>query len=251
MNKEFWTKGAGSYIIPIFIALTIRWAFLEAYVIPSGSMLPSLLINDHIFVNKFIYGLRVPFTDNWLTKWRDPDRGEVIVFKYPEDESLYFIKRVVGLPGDKVYYEDGNLYINEELVEKNVPQEKLSDFKWLKDDEFADMGLTKEDHSHWEETLGETNYSVLLQNDAPSRSFGPYTVPKESYFVLGDNRNSSKDSRYWAADKTFVPRKNLMGRAMFVWLSCEDKLSDSIPLVSAICSPLSLRWKRFFHSVSE
>ena len=95
MNKQFWTEGPGSFAVAILIALTIRWGIMEAYVIPSGSMLPSLLINDHIFVNKFVYGLRVPFTKNWLYKNNDPKRGEVIVFKYPEEPSIFYIKRVI------------------------------------------------------------------------------------------------------------------------------------------------------------
>ncbi|MCB0413747.1 MAG: signal peptidase I, partial [Bdellovibrionales bacterium] len=94
-SKEFWTEGAGSFLVAIAIALFIRWALLEAYVIPSGSMLPSLLINDHIFVNKSIYGLRFPFTEEWMVKFAEPKRGEVIVFKYPENISMFYIKRVV------------------------------------------------------------------------------------------------------------------------------------------------------------
>ena len=249
MNKEFWTKGAGSYALAILFALTIRWALVEAYVIPSGSMLPSLLVHDHIFVNKLLYGLRVPFTEKWLFEWNDPERGEAIVFRYPENESLFYIKRVIGVPGDKVYYEDGNLYVNDELVEKNVPQDKLSDFKWLRDEDFRNNGLTKEDYTHWEENLGEYNFSILLQNGARSHSFGPYTVPENNYFVMGDNRHNSKDSRFWASDKQFVPRENLIGRAWFVWLSCDETLSDSTPVLSAICNPTELRWKRFLHFV--
>jgi signal peptidase I len=107
----FWSDGAGSFAIAIMIALTIRWALMEAYVIPSGSMLPTLLVNDHIFVNKIVYGIRIPFTSDWLTEWGAPDRGDVIVFRSPADPSLYYIKRVVGLPGDTVLYERGNLYV--------------------------------------------------------------------------------------------------------------------------------------------
>jgi signal peptidase I len=103
-SKKFWTDGWGSIFLAIMVALTIRWAFFEAYVIPSGSMFPSLLLHDHIFVNKFVYGLRVPFSEKWLVKFSEPKRGDVVVFKYPRDMSTFFIKRVVGLPGDRIYY---------------------------------------------------------------------------------------------------------------------------------------------------
>src|SRR3954463_12361570 len=111
-TKKYWTEGWGSLAVAVFVALGIRWAFVEAYVIPSGSMLPSLLIQDHIFVNKLVYGVRVPFSKSWLTKFRTPEKGEVIVFKYPEDESTFFIKRVIGVPGDKIAWDGQKLTIN-------------------------------------------------------------------------------------------------------------------------------------------
>ncbi len=241
MNKKFWTEGPGSFAVAILIALTIRWGLMEAYVIPSGSMLPSLLINDHIFVNKFVYGLRVPFTKNWLYKNNDPERGEVIVFKYPEDPSVFYIKRVVGVPGDKVLVENGDLYINDDLIEKQVPQEKKSEYDWLLD---RDFNGTLASHIHWEENLDGKNYSVLLERRREGKLHGPYYVPEDSFFVLGDNRDHSKDSREWQ-ETNFVPRDNLVGRAMFVWLSCENKL----PVIGILCTPTSLRWRRFFHGV--
>ena len=94
-KKGTWSDGIGSLALAIGIALTIRWGLIEAYVIPSGSMLPSLLIHDHIFVNKFVYGLRVPFTKKWMVRFKEPERGEVLVFKYPQDESTFFIKRII------------------------------------------------------------------------------------------------------------------------------------------------------------
>ena len=125
-DKHFWKEGPGSFAIAILIALTIRWAVLEAYVIPSGSMLPSLLINDHIFVNKFVYGLRYPFTEEWIFRANNPVKGEVIVFKYPENIDIFYIKRVVGTAGDRIFYENGNLYVNGEIIEKKVPNELKS-----------------------------------------------------------------------------------------------------------------------------
>jgi signal peptidase I len=258
-SKRFWTEGVGSYVLAILLALTIRWAFMEAYVIPSGSMLPSLLIRDHIFVNKFVYGLRVPFSESWLVKFRMPKRGEVIVFKYPENKSVFYVKRVVGLPGDKVMFKQGRIYINDEEVplttplqvgeqsspEKPVTVEAVGNFSWLRDKDFQEGAPmdSVNNYEHWREKLGNVEHDVLLRKgsyiDEPT--FGPVEVPANSLFVMGDNRNRSRDSRAWG----YVPEENILGRAMFVWLSCEETL----PVVTFLCNPLDLRWGRFFHWV--
>ncbi|MEY4616061.1 MAG: hypothetical protein RJB66_1021 [Pseudomonadota bacterium] len=254
-SKYFWTEGLGSIFLAIFVALTIRWALLEAYVIPSGSMLPSLLINDHIFVNKLAYGLRVPFSEKWLAKFQEPKKGEVIVFKYPRDMSTFFIKRVVGEPGDKIRVENGTLYINEIPMEKKVVASP-NDFDWLRDEDFQRDGNNfdrKDNYVHFMETLpGNVEHNVLLRRgEALMDSFGPVTVPPDSLFVMGDNRNNSMDSRVWG----FVPKENILGRAGFVWLSCEETFmpSNVVPvfgfLDKMICNPLTIRWGRFFHSV--
>ncbi len=246
-NKKFWLQGYGSYILAISIALTIRWAVMEAYVIPSGSMLPSLLIHDHIFVNKFIYGLRIPATSQWIFKSEDPKRGEVIVFRYPEDEKIFYIKRVVGVPGDTIRYESNQLYVNDQPVEKKEPTTKKSDVNWLQGQNPTDIGIVLSDHRHWQETLGENTYSILeFKHHSYEESLGPYKVPEDSYFVLGDNRDNSRDSRRWTKTH-FVHRDQLIGRAMFVWLSCDQMLS--LPVLSVLCNPSKIRWKRLFHSI--
>lgn len=243
-TKFFWTEGWGSMGLAVVVALFIRWIFFEAYVIPSGSMLPSLLIHDHIFVNKFVYGVRVPFSEDWLVKFTEPKRGDVIVFKYPQDMSVFFIKRVVAEPGDKVYFENGTLYVNDKPLERKVPLTS-KDFEWLRDEDFrrdGDLFDGKDNYVHFTEVQDQKEHSVLIRRGDVYDTFGPVTVPPDHLFVMGDNRNRSADSRVWG----FLPQKNILGRASIVWLSCEKTL----PVLPFLCNPLTIRWGRFFHSVN-
>lgn len=254
-NKLFWTEGWGSMGLAILAALTIRWLLLEAYVIPSGSMFPSLLKNDHIFVNKITYGIRFPFSENWMVKFREPERGEVIVFKYPRDMGTFFIKRIIGTPGDKVKFDNGVLYINDKAQEKTVPKSSY-EFDYLRDDDFKSEGGyqdTKSNYVHFTEML-EGGYHAQTEPKIAEHSIlmkkgellgfpgdGEWIVPEDSLFVMGDNRYNSHDSRFWG----FVPKKNILGKAGFVWLSCEEML----PVISVICNPLTVRGTRFFHTI--
>lgn len=249
-TKRFWMEGPGSFVLAIALALVIRWALFEAYVIPSTSMLPTLLVHDHIFVNKAVYGVRVPFSEDWLVRWNSPVRGEVVVFKYPADKEKYFIKRVIGGPGDRVFYENGYLYVNGKLVERSIPQALRDEWLWLKDTDFPgdQHAGGRALYVHWEEHLGSALYSVLIRRERgdADETFGPVSVPDDQYLVLGDNRDNSKDSRAWEEPYRFVPRDYLVGRASFVWLSCETTL----PALPFLCNPLTIRWKRFLHSVN-
>jgi signal peptidase I len=236
-GKKKFSEGIGSFALAIGIALTIRWALMEAYVIPSGSMLPSLLIRDHIFVNKIVYGMRVPFAKTWLVKFNPVKRGEVIVFRYPENESVFFIKRVVGLPGDELAYEDGTLYVNGKKIERQTPDSQ-DDLNWVRDFEIPGG---KSNYIYYQEEVGDHKFRAFLRKGGLHTEFGPLKVPQGSLFVMGDNRDNSNDSRFWGV----VPIENILGRAMFVWLSCEETL----PVVSFLCNPLEVRWKRFFHSI--
>lgn len=254
-NKLFWTEGWGSMVLAVLAALTIRWLLLEAYVIPSGSMFPSLLKNDHIFVNKLTYGVRFPFSESWMVKFREPERGEVIVFKYPQDMSTFFIKRIVGVPGDKVKFENGILYVNDKPQPKSVPKSS-ADFDYLREEDFQSEGgyhATKANYVHFTESLDGgyhddkspkvVEHSILMKK-GEIMGFpgdGEWVVPQDALFVMGDNRYHSHDSRFWG----FVPQKNILGKASFVWLSCEEML----PVVSVLCNPITIRGTRFFHSI--
>ncbi|MCC6277479.1 MAG: signal peptidase I [Oligoflexia bacterium] len=235
-----WTSGFGSLALAVLVALTIRWCLVEAYVIPSGSMLPSLLIQDHIFVNKLVYGVRVPFSKKWLVNFKFPARGEVIVFKFPEDESTFFIKRVVGVPGDKITWDGENLKINGQRIESMNHQKAQELMALLKD---KDLDYERDTFVVKEEKLGSEGHPILIKTDAIHNIVSEIEVPANSLFVMGDNRDKSNDSRIWG----FVPMDNILGRAMFVWLSCNETFSEPF---NFLCNPVTVRWGRFFHSVN-
>jgi len=176
--KATWRQAFLAFFFPVFLVMTARWLLIEPYVIPSGSMIPTLLINDHIMVNKLAYGVRFPFSKNWwLVRWADPVRDDVVVFRYPLNPEVFYVKRVAAVPGETVEVQ------GQEVV-----------------------------------------------------------VGPDEYYVLGDNRDNSSDSRYWG----MVPKANIIGRASLIWLSCEDKL----PSAPFICNPQTLRASRFLTIVN-
>ena len=192
---------------PVFLIVLVLRSFLyEPFRIPSGSMMPTLLIGDFILVNKYTYGIRLPVSEQKIISIGTPERGDVVVFRYPEDPSIPFIKRVVGLPGDQIIYRNKVMYVNGDKVELKqvgsfVGQGSGSKF----------TGLTE-----FEEALPGSPHNVLLSPRFRfPRSEGTWTVPKDSYFVLGDNRDNSEDSRFWG----FVPDANLIGKAVSIWMS--------------------------------
>jgi len=210
----------------LLIVFTIRSTIVEPFKIPSGSMIPTLYVGDFIFVNKFAYQLRVPFTelfDNPITIIDRglPKRGDIIVFRYPRDTSIHHIKRVVGLPGDKIEIKDKVIYVNGEAT-KSTEVTKLREETILKD-----VGDNKYDPEYmrmYEEKLGDHEHLMMTddRNDY-IRNFDEITVPPGRLFVMGDNRDFSNDSRFWG----FVPVENVAGKAMVIWLSMWLNFSDS------------------------
>jgi len=220
LKKKAWDNfvSLGSALL---LVLIIRSSVIEAFKIPSGSMIPTLLVGDQIFVNKFAYGLRVPFTDwigenpKYFFRAGQPARGDIIVFKYPVDPDIYFIKRVVGIPGDTVEMKNKVVTINGRPFDRTqVPPEQLEKiFKSLEDSQSEyprdRMDVTLQQFDHTTGTIMVDKQSYFSEN------FPPTVVPEAHYFVMGDNRDNSKDSRFWG----FVPFENIKGKAFIIWLS--------------------------------
>ena len=203
-------------IIAILLALFIRTFIIQAFKIPSGSMKPTLLVGDHLLVNKFIYGIRIPIIDKFLIQFKEPERGDVVVFKWPKDESLDFIKRVIGVEGDTIQIKDKQLYVNNKKVKEQLLDEKIKNqlFGKYNDDEITNADA-------YEETIGNRKHIILYQPSLEkleknkNDNFGPVTVPADSIFVMGDNRDNSEDSRYWG----YVKLEKIKGEALIIYWS--------------------------------
>jgi signal peptidase I len=235
-------------IFPVIAFVLILRSFLwEPFQIPSGSMMPTLLDGDFILVNKFTYGLRDPVVRNKFIKIGLPERGDVVVFKYPVDTKIDFIKRVIGLPGDKIIYRNKSLYIKPACSETNT---ECKEFKQV-----ATTFVSKGDYSG--EHAGLTRYSsampnkthgILLDNQIlprtalylkqPGTKRDEFVVPEGQYFVMGDNRDNSLDGRFWG----FVPEENLVGKAVFIWMSFDFDRDESSFLPGWI--PTNVRFSR-------
>ncbi len=224
------------------VAFFIRSFVIEAFKIPSASMVPTLMIGDHLFVNKFVYGLRIPFTKKKIVHFRDPERGEPIVFMYPMDESKDFIKRVVGLPGDRIKIKGDDIWVNEQPVTRMALQiatppngEETHKLSVVSDAAAAQAGGLNnipyfkgwENYQFYLENMGTARHLMQLDIQA-SLEEQEIIVPEGHLFVMGDNRDNSSDSRDWG----FVPLENVKGRAMFIWLSIDYEGK-------------TLRWNRF------
>lgn len=212
---------ARSFFPVLLIVFLVRSFIAEPFRIPTGSMKPTLLEGDFILVNKFVYGVRLPFFGTKVLKLHEPKNGDVLVFRYPNDPTVDFIKRVIGVPGDKISYRDKTIYLNgEPLTQKYIMQT-------------ADIDTSGHawQVKHFRENLPNHPHSIYV-HPGVAIPMEEITVPEGMFFVMGDNRDNSEDSRVWG----FVPEKLILGKAFFVWLSFNSLTND-------------IRWKRMFHKI--
>lgn len=259
-KKQWIIENVISFGLALLLVFMIRSSVIEAFKIPSGSMIPTLLVGDHVFVNKFSYGVKVPFSDFffdepfYLYKRQPPKRGEIIVFIFPDSvkkkdqlerewnektslEKVYwsligkwgykifgkihFIKRVIGLPGDKVEVHNKELFVNDQkIVRESLASPELDRvLRLIEDSKYNQSSL-----EIFHEKLDSASPVVMFdKNNYATDEFGPITVPADHLFVMGDNRDNSNDSRFWG----FVPMENVKGRAMVIWLSMWVSIPDS------------------------
>ncbi len=225
--EPWWIEYPKSFFPVILIVFLLRSFLVEPFKIPSGSMLPTLLIGDFILVNKFTYGIRLPVINKKIVDINAPQRGEVMVFRYPENPSLDYIKRIVGVPGDKVSYQNKRLSINGQEVKADADGQY----------NYVETGLSFVSTQRLKELLApDHEHAILINPDIPTLRVSdvkrfPFhencayneagftcTVPPGNYFMMGDNRDSSSDSRYWG----FVPDENIVGKAFLIWWNFDE-----------------------------
>lgn len=220
MRQPTWVEYSGSFFPVIALVFVLRSFLFEPFKIPSSSMVPTLLVGDLILVNKFDYGIRLPVLNQKIIDVANPQRGDVMVFKYPKDMSQDYIKRVIGVPGDKITYENKRLTVNGQPVEYTALDDYLDDERPVYHKQFLEK-LPNAPHRILNMD-GARSINLSAVDDFPHHenctySYDKFTciVPEGNYFMMGDNRDNSADSRYWG----FVPDKNIVGKAVFVWMN--------------------------------
>ena len=222
LRQPAWIEYSGSFFPVLALVFFLRSFLYEPFKIPSSSMVPTLTVGDLILVNKFVYGIRLPIVNKKIIEVGNPQRGDVMVFKYPKDMSLDYIKRVVGVPGDKIVYRNKRLTVNGQALSYQQLPEYLDEERLSYSQQYLE-NLTGRQHR----ILNDANAPSYVQNpDAfPQHELCSYdaegfacTVPAGQYFMMGDNRDNSLDSRYWG----FVPDKNIVGKAFFVWMNLSN-----------------------------
>jgi len=207
LKEPTWIEYCKSFFPVILAVLLLRSFLVEPFRIPSGSMMPTLLVGDFILVNKFDYGIRLPVLNTKIIDIGEPKRGDVVVFRYPKDPSVDYIKRVVGLPGDRIGYYNKILHINGKPIAQ-VPAGVYVG---------KGSGVSMSGAGERQEQLGDVQHQILVMPRTPGLE-GEFVVPENEYFVMGDNRDNSNDSRYWGT----VPEENLVGKAFRVWMNWDS-----------------------------
>lgn len=227
-KEPLWVEYSKSFLPVIFAVFLLRSFLVEPFKIPSGSMIPTLHVGDYILVNKFTYGIRLPVANLKIIEMNTPQRGDVMVFRYPDNTMQNFIKRVVGVPGDVIEYRNKQLYVNGTLQ----PQQHVGEYNYFSDAQKATIYTQQ-----YTETLTGHPHPVLLRQERPSMMVEAVenfpsrdsncsytettmrcTVPQGNYFMMGDNRDDSHDSRYWG----FVPDKLIVGKAFGIWFNWDE-----------------------------
>ncbi|MGD8631558.1 MAG: signal peptidase I [Gammaproteobacteria bacterium] len=207
LKEPTWIEYCKSFFPVILAVLLLRSFLVEPFRIPSGSMMPTLLVGDFILVNKFAYGIRLPVVNTKIIDIDEPERGDVVVFRYPKDPSVDYIKRVVGLPGDTIRYTNKVVYVN------GQPAGQVPAGVYLG----KGSGVSMSGASKRREQLGDLQHDILVMPRTPGVQ-GEYVVGEDEYFVMGDNRDNSNDSRYWGT----VPEENLVGKAFRIWMNWDS-----------------------------
>ncbi|MDK6080082.1 signal peptidase I [Massilia varians] len=224
LRQPTWIEYSGSFFPVIALVFILRSFLWEPFKIPSSSMVPTLLVGDFILVNKYAYGVRLPIVNKKVIEVGDPQRGDVMVFKYPKDMGQDYIKRVIGVPGDTITYEDKRLTVNGKPVQYTPMDDYLDDQHPIYHKQFVEQLPGKENGVAHRilNTEGKRTIDIGAVDNFPNReacdySYDKFTciVPPGNYFMMGDNRDNSADSRYWG----FVPDKNIVGKAIVVWMN--------------------------------
>jgi signal peptidase I len=221
-KDPWWVEYGASFFPVILLVFVLRSFVVEPFKIPSGSMIPTLQVGDFILVNKFTYGIRLPVINKKIVSLSEPKRGDVMVFRYPEDPSLDYIKRVVGVPGDKVAYQNKRLTVNGQPLDTHRTDDYLHPERLYYSKQYVEK-VDGIEHR----TLNDDDAPAFISDASqfPHRDDCLYnnagvicTVPPGNYFMMGDNRDNSRDSRFWG----FVPEENIVGKAFFIWLNLGD-----------------------------
>lgn len=216
-------------LVALALAIVFRFFIGEVFEVSSSNMLPTLYLNDSVYVSKIT----------------ELQRGDVVVFHSPLDSKQIFAARILAVGHDKIWIHEGELILNDHIIEKHIPNHLKYQTKWLSPRDFPGQETALDDYVHWQESLPEKEHGILLKKETSVEQMPLMVIPEGRFFLIGDNRFGSEDSRHWPEDKRFVLRSEILGRVERVLWSCGEKLS----LVPFFCDPRTIRWGRLFLKV--